>query len=126
MWECVYNPKSPDFPRAPGVYVIYDGDDLLYVGSTCNLRSRLHQHIHQGIFDFDIVKFSASRRVGEWAYRELRLLNRLRPPKNRVFSGTAICPREIAAGVSLAGSRNKKSNTARMIHATPVALIPNV
>ena len=72
-------------PDAPAVYAIYDGPLLMYVGSTSSLRNRFGDHKKKSFigFNFGHIKFSLSRKHGDWAMRELRLIKRLKPPKNK-------------------------------------------
>ncbi|MNL72991.1 hypothetical protein D3C87_1983930 [compost metagenome] len=70
---------------------------LVYVGQTTNLRSRLSSHqirltytrsIHTkwGFCKALHIKVSPSRRHGDWAMRELRLIKRLRPVHNQMHN----------------------------------------
>lgn len=91
-WKSLIDERIPD---QPGVYVIFDGDKVLYVGSSCKMRARLHQHginwAHYstclktpwGFFRKGNVKFRPSRKYGDWAMVELRLIRRLRPRHNK-------------------------------------------
>lgn len=84
----------PVLPRSPGVYAIYLDGRLAYIGQSVDLRNRLSEHrIRQG-YDHNVhtdwgtfktmqIKISFSRRYGDWAMRELRLIRRLRPWANR-------------------------------------------
>lgn len=102
---------SANFPRRPGVYVVYAIDNgdrtLIYVGSSDNLRVRWDDYVRplklwrqfadpvkhksiffktsrrQGYFDDIVVKMRFSRRPGEHLMAEYRLINRVKPPWNR-------------------------------------------
>ena len=82
-------------PRSPGTYVIFADGVPVYVGSTTNLRSRLfagHQinfSRYSAYFDTpwgqfrDVgIAYRPSKRFGDWAMVELRLIRRLQPKFN--------------------------------------------
>jgi excinuclease UvrABC nuclease subunit len=89
---------SPEFaPVAAGVYAIYVNGELVYVGSSKNLRQRLAQHNVRYGYSPSVItpwgqfhhadasyhcKVKVSRRYGEWAMLELRLIRRLKPRCN--------------------------------------------
>jgi excinuclease UvrABC nuclease subunit len=85
---------SREFPEAPGVYVIFGDDRLLYIGQSANVYLRILQHrIHftysnygaitpWGTFKSLIVKVRASRCRGDWLMVEHRLIHRLKPEMN--------------------------------------------
>jgi len=88
-------PNYADVECRPGVYAIYGDGVLLYVGSSENLKTRLHSHkfewVHYstsvmhpewGWFKSGHIKYSYSVRAGDWLMREHRLIKRLKPPKN--------------------------------------------
>lgn len=89
-----------DMPSAPAVYAVYFGPELVYIGQTSDLRARFSQHKFSrgpggdthtpwGALDTAIqvkVKAKISRRYGDWAMIELRLLRKLRPRLNSQFS----------------------------------------
>jgi excinuclease UvrABC nuclease subunit len=84
-------------PRTPSVYAIYLDGELVYVGQSVDLRNRFHEHKIRYGYAKDIrlpwvdvpdttsiqIKASASRKYGDWAMRELRLIRRLKPRFNR-------------------------------------------
>ena len=86
-------------PTQPGVYVIYIGGEVVYVGQSANLRNRIQGHkIRNGYarnirtpwgeFPDDVQvtgKAKVSRRFGDWAMWELRLIERIRPIFNKTF-----------------------------------------
>lgn len=90
----VFNPPDGfDFPRVPACYVVYLEGRLAYVGSTQNLDGRLNKHFspHRysawidtpwGRFINIVVKYKPTRKFGDWAMIELRLIRRLDPPEN--------------------------------------------
>ena len=78
----------------PAVYVIFLDNNLAYIGSTNNLARRIKNHIQHvpdsiylettwGRFKRVTVKASYYRKWGDWTMRELRLIRRLQPPKNK-------------------------------------------
>ncbi len=85
----------------PGVYAIYYGSNLVYIGSSRHVQRRIAEHsvilTQQGIFaDFIIrgnpnhrvkIKVSYSKKYGEWLMREARLLKRLKPLFNLKGTG---------------------------------------
>jgi hypothetical protein len=86
-------------PRSPGVYAFYVAGALAYIGSTANLRERIASHGIRYSYPDSIqtpwgsepsyvpvgVKFKTSKRRGDWASDEIRLVSRLRPPGNKRF-----------------------------------------
>lgn len=91
-------------PKCPGVYALYDRSSLFYIGCTTNLRSRLESHIlthgqysveeSPGIWPsywhstgYLVIKYSIPFKHGDWATREIRLLTRVRPRRNKLFVG---------------------------------------
>lgn len=71
--------------RRPGVYALYRGDRLYYVGLASNLRSRLKQHLrdrHASTWD----RFSVYLTVGDRGIHEIEalLLRIARPRGNKV------------------------------------------
>jgi predicted GIY-YIG superfamily endonuclease len=83
-------------PRVAGVYAIYFDDELVYVGSTCDLANRFSEHAIRFGYGHTIitpwrdvpnttqihVKFKASKRLGQWAMDEIRLIAKLQPSLN--------------------------------------------
>lgn len=97
-------------PAAAGVYVIFIDGVAVYVGQSANIRGRLQQHRFNWGYDGEIKtpwasyesdrkltgRAKISRRFGDWAMWELRLIRRLRP----AFNGTFTSPRGIARRVA--------------------------
>jgi hypothetical protein len=85
-------------PEVPAVYVICVNGRAMYVGQTINLFRRFNAYRMRAAFGVGALtpwgqvegdlslKFSRSRRFGDWAMRELRLIRRLRPVWNCVGS----------------------------------------
>lgn len=98
----VFDPMRPFLlPTSPAVYVIFFDREPVYVGQTNNLRVRFQRHqIRYGyarnirtawgeISDEIAVagKAKLSKRYGDWAMWELRLIKKLRPRLNGTFVG---------------------------------------
>jgi hypothetical protein len=77
------------FPNVPACYVFIVGGQVVYVGSTANLNTRMRQHKnktrgrdlpwpHSDVY----VKYRPSKKWGDWAMLELRLIRRLQPVGN--------------------------------------------
>lgn len=80
-------------PITPAVYAIYFDDDLVYIGSSNNIRNRFSGHAFRYGYAKNIVtpwqelpisvvitmKYRTVKKIGEWAMREIRLITRLRP-----------------------------------------------
>lgn len=74
-------------PRWPCCYVVYRDGELVYVGQTENIVSRIRQHRAKKPYWFRdgkklVIKVKLSRRYGQWAMDELRLIRKLRPCEN--------------------------------------------
>jgi excinuclease UvrABC nuclease subunit len=89
-----------EIPAEAGVYVIYVNGHLLYIGSSCNLKKRLNTRrinfatggpyeikTPWGWADSVKVKYSKSKKFGDWLMREVRLIRRIRPEDNRTQIG---------------------------------------
>lgn len=88
-----------NIPRVPGVYAIYFDAELVYIGQSNDLGARLIRH--QIKFGYArniqtpwgsvpdsvkvIAKIKRSRRLGDWAMWEIRLIRRLQPRFNRTM-----------------------------------------
>ena len=69
----------------PGVYFLFDGDELVYVGKSKNIMARIGTHIadEQKTFDsFEIFETDDYSRLEEF------LIRLLKPKYNRVVPGT--------------------------------------
>lgn len=90
-------------PAVACCYVVYINSELCYIGSTNNLRNRFSGHaFHWGYannfvtpwgeycrpFEFSI-KYSPSRKYGDWLMREARLIRRIQPAFNKKLKGRA-------------------------------------
>lgn len=89
-----YNPFKPvEIPACAGVYVVYFGEDPVYVGQSTNLRSRIYSYKFRYGYGKNIitpwgeisdglrfvVKCKPSKRLGDWAMWEIRLIHKLKP-----------------------------------------------
>ena len=81
----------------PGVYAIYVEGDLSYIGQSIDIAKRLSGHVNfarysdwietpWGRFKDVFVKVSYSKKYGDWAMRELRLIKSIRPKFNCAYS----------------------------------------
>ena len=84
-------------PRKPACYAIYLDGQLSYVGQCGDLAKRLSAHgirlgygssviTKWGSFASVVIKARFSDKLGDWAMREIRLIDRLQPPLNCVGS----------------------------------------
>jgi len=86
---------SYKIPLVSCVYAFYFNGELVYIGSTINLKARLISYRFRiqfgklmtkwGIFDIDtkvIVKYRVSVKYAEWLMVEARLIKRLQPKYN--------------------------------------------
>lgn len=84
-------------PRAAGVYVIFIDDEAVYVGSSVNVAVRFYEHKFRYGYGNNIitpwgdlrndrkvsVRVRRSKRLGDWAMWEIRLIHRLKPRFNQ-------------------------------------------
>lgn len=95
-----------EFPKLPCCYVIYLDGLPCYVGSTVNLYKRFHDPCHRitskayvsngellykfktkwGEFDDAYVKIRFSEFLGDWAQKEIYLIDRLKPMYNKMYN----------------------------------------
>ena len=81
----------------PGVYAIYEGEELLYIGKAANVESRLLGHHVFARLVWQRMKAGLSLSAirvkirytlaGDQNVREARLIRKLRPPLNMAFPG---------------------------------------
>lgn len=98
-----FDPMGLDgVPRAAGVYVIFIDGVAVYIGQSANIRGRLQQHRFTWGYDGELKtpwasfeygrqltgRAKISRRFGDWAMWELRLIRRLRPAYNGTFTSS--------------------------------------
>lgn len=109
---CLYDKRLPwvrvtgrncDVPELPGVYAVYEHGELVYIGSSINLRRRLRAYGRKRINRFrrnglnqqwfspgwsyegpyaTHFKVKMATRQGEWLMREWLLISRLKPCYN--------------------------------------------
>lgn len=75
------------FPTSPACYVIYVNSRLVYVGQSMNIRKRMVGHYCRPTCVWMkekqiVMKYRLSRKYGDWAMVELRLIRRLQPNLN--------------------------------------------
>jgi excinuclease UvrABC nuclease subunit len=75
-------------PKQPAVYAIYEFSEVIYIGSTTSLRDRFNLHKKNSFtgLEYPHIKYSLSKKHGDWAMRELRLIKRLNPRMNKNHS----------------------------------------
>ncbi len=83
-WRSFNARKPSDMPPFPCCYALVLNGVVVYVGQTLNLRARFYAHtlprdIGPGVL---VLKAKFGERYGDWAMREARLINRLRPKYN--------------------------------------------
>ena len=94
-WHRVNTTSSLSHPPAPGLYAVFSGHRLLYLGSSSNVRRRLSQHNIRwsygnslftpwGEFPRIEIRVRVIRRAGDWLRREYLLVRRLRPEFCRI------------------------------------------
>lgn len=80
-------------PKSPACYVVYLNGNLSYIGQTSNLFKRFAQYNIRFGFGRDIItpwgsvesvdiKYRPTRKYGDWAMIELRLIKKLQPSQN--------------------------------------------
>ena len=93
-----YNPCKPSsLPIGAAVYVVLIDGIAVYVGQSQRLRARFYEHRFRhgyakdiitpwGDFDSEqsiIVKCKESKKIGDWAMWEIRLIHKLKPTFNK-------------------------------------------
>lgn len=78
-------------PSIPACYVFILRGKVVYVGSTNDLSARLRAHRNRKrptpwVMNDILVKYRPSKKWGDWAMLELRLIRRLRPIGNEKFN----------------------------------------
>lgn len=99
-WER-FDLMSEKLPVVACTYAVYFDDGLVYVGSSVDVRNRFSEHKIRHGYGKNIItpwgdvpnwtritlKIKRSRRRGDWAMWEIRLIHRLRPLFNRQHKG---------------------------------------
>lgn len=92
----LHNEIGWSLPARPGVYAVFFEGRLFYIGSTRNLRHRIRNHkidfarySHKintpwGYADEVTIKYRLENELGEAAMVEIKLINRIKPPKNKI------------------------------------------
>lgn len=97
---------AQELPTGPGIYVILVDGEAVYVGQSMRLRERIFSHKFRMAYSKHIIlpwdyvenhrtvtiKCKESRRIGDWAMWEIRLIHRLRP----AFNKTHLCLKKAA------------------------------
>jgi excinuclease UvrABC nuclease subunit len=96
-----FDPLKPALiPANAGVYVLFLDGVPVYVGQSNNLRARIYFHKFRygyakdiitpwGAFSDDckfVIKCKVSRRLGDWAMWEIRLIHKLKPKFNTTYA----------------------------------------
>ena len=104
MWLKINLMEERDqLPSIPAVYAVYFDNDLVYIGSSNNIRNRFSGHAFRYVYARNVVtpwqtiddtveiilKFRPTRKIGEWLMREIRLIQRLKPLFNSHHKGRA-------------------------------------
>ena len=95
-----FDPCDLLLPDEPGCYVVLVGGKAIYVGSSTRVAQRIEAHGFRYGYGSSILcpfgSFSVGditlkvrfwEKWGDWAMRELRLINRLRPRFNTMGTG---------------------------------------
>ena len=99
-WESFDMGGPRRIPSRPGVYVAQINGMTIYVGQSIDLRARIATYRIRNGFDGEIItpwgkfprtdsvviKFKVSRRMGDWAMWEIRLIHKLKPKFNSTFA----------------------------------------
>lgn len=97
-WTTHHFPRL-GLPACAGVYVVYIGGRPVYVGQSKNIANRFYDHnlrfgygrnIHTPWCEVPdstevLVKVKKSRRLGDWAMWEIRLIAKLNPIYNSQY-----------------------------------------
>ena len=92
-----FEPDDWHIAPIPGCYVIYGDDEILYIGQAMDVKKRIKSHgIYSrytesfftpwGQYGRVKIKIHYGVKYGDWAMRELRLIRRLQPKCNCVYS----------------------------------------
>jgi excinuclease UvrABC nuclease subunit len=104
-WK-TYRIGIDEIPKGPGCYAVYADSRMIYVGQSSDVRKRFSNHkidlcrysefvqTPWGIFREITVKIRISKKFGDWAMIESRLIKRLTPSMNCLGS---IKPRKESA-----------------------------
>jgi excinuclease UvrABC nuclease subunit len=60
-----------------GVYILLKNDDVIYIGASCNIESRLRAHVNKDYNLYVIIPYNK-----RYLYLELRLISFLQPQLN--------------------------------------------
>ena len=99
-WES-FDLMHDKLPPVACVYAVYFDSDLVYIGSSVDVRNRFSEHKFRHGYGKNIItpwtdvpnytritlKIKRSKRRGDWAMDEIRLIYRLRPTFNRHHTG---------------------------------------
>ncbi len=100
-----------------GVYALYDGDELYYVGLASNMMARLKNHVrdrHKGLWDRFSVYLTARPEQAHIRELEALLLRIIRPQGNRV-GGSLRAAKNLLPGLQRAMTRRDEERRAEML-----------
>ena len=100
-WETFNLMPREKLPPVACVYAVYFDDRLVYIGSSVDVRNRFSEHKIRHGYRKNIItpwcdvpnttaitlKIKRSKRRGDWAMWEIRLIHRLRPEFNSQHKG---------------------------------------
>lgn len=69
--------------RKRGIYFLYRGLDLVYIGQTTHLDQRLHNHTQDKTKEFDSYKFLEINGTIDLSVLEITLIKRFQPVYNK-------------------------------------------
>jgi len=67
------------------VYALINGGDIIYVGFSCGLKSRITQHRKDKIFDY-VIAYKCREYVTAW-FTETSAIRYIKPPLNKYGLG---------------------------------------
>lgn len=122
--------SSKEPRQAPGVYALYSGDELIYVGVSSDLRTRIITH-RKRFGAFVKAKVSYDSEAASRQDREGRLLRRLKPSANkdlfsRASKSSTIRPTTVVSGRVTLAVRCTLENMAEAEGITLAALVARI
>jgi excinuclease UvrABC nuclease subunit len=102
--EFDYLANMRGLPSVACCYAVYFDEELVYVGSTNDLRNRFSGHAFRHGYGKNIhtpwgefpntlkfnIKYKPSVKYGDWLMREARLIRRLQPRFNKKLKGRKV------------------------------------
>ena len=78
--------KMKKLPEKPGVYFLYQSSILVYIGKATNLRTRVHTHLSDKVFDevgYEVVHWSRARKLEDTLLRDHKKFHGQYPHYNK-------------------------------------------